>query len=327
MEGFVPREANLVCSRRFGDCKDMASILTSMLNYAKVPAYFTWIGTRDIPYDYTEVPLPIVDNHMICTIKTGEEYIFLDGTDAGCIFGMPPSSIQGKQAMLSINEKEYKILRVPVMSKGKNVVTDSTFLELTEKGITGIVKIEMKGYYASNMHSILNYKNEEERKDYFKDYFSRASNKIKFSDWNITENAEHSETTITANFELPDYGKKLAGEWYLNMNLFKWYEHQEIDYPKRTLPIQFSFLRHSSYVTAVKIPMGYKLGFMPKSDTFKNDVWGFAMNYSTSKDFVYLTQEFDTDQLMLYPDQFEKWNKVLEQLFPNYKQTISFQKN
>lgn len=327
MEGFVPREANLVCSRRFGDCKDMASILTAMLNYVKVPAYFTWIGTREIPYDYTEVPLPIVDNHMICAIKNGADYIFLDGTDDGCEFGTPPSGIQGKQAMIGISDKEFKIVRVPVTPKDHNTLTDSTFIELTDKGIVGKIKVNMKGYYATALHSILGYKNEKEREDYFKNRFQRGSNKIRFSNWKAELKDDHSEATVTADFELPDYAKKLGDEWFLNLNLFKWYEHQEIDYPKRKIPIEFEFLKHSSYVTSIKVPTGCKASYVPKSDAFKNDVWGFTMNYTTDKDHVYLSQSFDTDQLMLYPEQFEPWNKVLEHLFPNYKQTVSISKN
>ena len=326
MEGFVPREASLVCSRRFGDCKDMTSILTSMLRHAKVPAYFTWIGTREIPYDYTDVPLPIVDNHMICTIKSGEDFIFLDGTDNGCIFGAPPAGIQGKQAMIGISDTEYKIVRVPVMEKGTNTYTDSTFLELSEKGLTGRIKVNMTGYYASGVHSMLNYRNEKEREDYFKQRFGRGSNKIKFSNWKLSERDDHAVVTITADFELPDYVKKLGDEYFLNLNLFKWYEHEEIDFPKRKVPIEFSFLKHSSYVTAIRIPSGYRPSYIPNAESYKNEVWGYLMKYSVGKDQVYLAQEFDTDQLMLYPNQFEAWNKVLEHLYPNYKQTISLSK-
>ncbi len=69
LEGFVPRQAADVCTKRYGDCKDMASLITALLKLAGLNAYFTWIGTRDIPYDYTEVPLPITDNHMISTMS------------------------------------------------------------------------------------------------------------------------------------------------------------------------------------------------------------------------------------------------------------------
>lgn len=327
MEGFIPREASLVCSRKYGDCKDMTSILTAMLTYANIPAYFTWIGTRDIPYDYTEVPLPIVDNHMICTVKLGEEYVFLDGTDEGCIFGFPPYSIQGKQAMAGINENEFKILKVPVTAKEKNAYTDSTFIEWKDGALAGRIKIHMTGYHASAIQTVLSFKNEKEKEDYLKLRFSRGSNKIRFTNWKTELAPDHSEALITAEFSLPDYARNLSDEVFVNLNLFKWYEHQEIDFPKRKTPIEFKFLETSSFVTVIKIPDGYKVSYLPKGETFKNDVWGFNMKYATDTKSVYLTQSFDTNHLLLKPGQFEAWNKVLEHLFPHYKQTVAFSKN
>jgi hypothetical protein len=326
MEGFVPREATLVCSRRFGDCKDMASILTAMLNYAGVPAYFTWIGTREIPYDYTEVPLPIVDNHMICAVRADSEFIFLDGTDESCIFGRPPAGIQGKQAMIAISEKEYQIVRVPVISADKNRISDSTFLELTDAGLTGKLRISLTGYYASGIKTLLSYTNDKEREDYLKSRFSRGSNKIRFSNWKVSLEPDYNQATITADLDLPGYVRKLGDELFVNLNLFKVYEHQEIDFPKRTMPIEFQFLEQTSYVTALKIPEGSKITYTPESESFKNDVWGFSMNYQVNKGMIYLSQQFTTNQLMLYPAKFEQWNKVLEHLFPHYKQTVALSK-
>jgi hypothetical protein len=325
MEGFIPREANLVYSRRFGDCKDMASILTSMMKYAGIPSYLTWIGTRHIPYDYTDVPLPIVDNHMICTINLNGKLIFLDGTDGACLFNTPPYSIQGKQAMIGIGENKYQIIRVPIAKKENNITIDSTFMEVTEKGIAGHIKVELSGYFATTLREILNYKNEKEKDDYLKERFSRGSNKISFTNWKIVQDSDRN--IVTADFILEGYAKKLGNEWYLNMNLIKLYEHEEIDFPKREIPIEFKFLEHSSFVTALKIPDGFKISYLPKSTKYNNKTWGFNLQYSSTNGYVYLNQEFDNDYLMLEPDRFEEWNKVLENLFPNYKETISLSKN
>lgn len=327
MEGFVPREASLVCTRKFGDCKDMASILTAMLNYAKLPAYLTWIGTRNIPYEYTDVPLPLVDNHMICTINLENNYVFLDGTDAGCVFGMVPATIQGKQAMVAIGENEFKILTVPVTPKNQNTFSDSTVMELSDKGIEGHISILLRGYYASDLLAILNYKNNKERDDYLNNRFGRANNKISFINWKVEElKSDHSQARVTASFELPDYAKKVGNEWFVNLNLYKWYTGAEIDYPKRKIPIEYPFLKHSSYVTIIKVPANYTVTYVPQSDEFKNEVWGYVLKYKQTEDTVSLTQEFDDNFLMLYPGQFQDWNKVLEHLFPNYKQTLSFTK-
>lgn len=320
--GFIPREANLVCSRRFGDCKDMASILTAMLNRAKVPAYFTWIGTRHLPYKYSETPLPIVDNHMICTAYIDGKFIFLDGTDNGCVFGTPAQGIQGKDALVSINEKEYRILPVEIIAKENNRYTDSTLLFFDEKGLKGKIKIHLTGYYSSSIATTLSYRNNKEREDYFKDRFSRGSNKVIFSNWTVKQSEAKNETWITAEIELPDYAKKLGDEWLVNLNLFKLYDHQEIDYPKRKTPIENDFLKTDTYTTLVQLPEGYKVTYEPKSQNYKNEVWGFEMNYTLGKNDISLTQKFETRHLMLYPTQFEQWNKVLENLLPNYKQSV-----
>lgn len=326
MGGFVPREAGLVCNRRFGDCKDMTSILTAMLNYAHIPAYFTWIGTRDIPYDYTEVPLAIVDNHMICTIRLDNEYIFLDGTASNCEFGIPPSHIQGKQAMISLGENEYKIQRVPVMEKTYTRFYDTTFLELTDKGLSGNVHIKMTGYMAINLEDALSIRNEKENDEYFKSRFQRGSNKTRLTDFKMKRSTETNELNLSAKIEIPDYAKKVGDEWYLNMNLFKWYEHAEIDYPKRKIPIEFEFKKTARYVTVLKIPDGYKISYIPPDKIYHNDVWGFDMTYEEKPGQLILSQQFDTEQLMLYPNQFEAWNKVLENLFPLYKESILISK-
>ncbi|MBW3546439.1 MAG: transglutaminase-like domain-containing protein, partial [Bacteroidetes bacterium] len=67
MRGLIPHNGAYVFEKRFGDCKDMASILVNMMQHAGIKGYFTWIGTRDIPYSYSELPSPLVDNHMIAT--------------------------------------------------------------------------------------------------------------------------------------------------------------------------------------------------------------------------------------------------------------------
>jgi hypothetical protein len=326
MEGFVPREASLVCNRRFGDCKDMASILTIMLNHAGVPAYYTWIGSRALPYDYTDVHLPITDNHMISTIKLDTGYVFLDGTDSYCVFGAPSGHIQGKQALVGINENEYKIIRVPEYPKEKSQLVDTTYLDLTDKAISGSVSINMTGYYATDMYATMNYTNEKDREKYMRGYFNRGSNKFRLSKYDIPRTDNPNTFRLTGQFELQDYGKKIADEWYLNLNLFKFYEHQEIDYPKRDIPIEREFKGTSKYVTILNIPEGYKVSYLPESKSFHNDVWGFDITYEQKKDQVVMTQSFENNHLLLQPDKFPSWNKVLENLFPLYKETISLSK-
>lgn len=327
MEGFIPRDANFVCARRFGDCKDMSSILTVMLNAAGVPAYYTWIGTRSLPYSYRETPLPIVANHMICAIQLQkDEYIFLDGTDATCIFGIPSSHIQGKEAMIGLGPDQYKIVTVPAPPKSVSVMTDSCFLQFTDKGITGFINQRMSGYFSINTHNILSYYSGKDKEEYIKSRFTRGSNKFHLASYQVAEKADKDHISIAAKFELQDYARKLGDEWYLNLNLLRHYEHEEIDYPKRTIPMEFDFRFIKRYVTVLTIPEGYKITHLPKGKSFKNNIWGFDIQYQLKNNTLILTQEFYNDHLLLQPSQFKEWNEVLENLFPQYKESISISK-
>ena len=65
---------------------------------------------------------------------------------------------------------------------------------------------------------------------------------------------------------------------------------------------------------------------MPEGKSFKNEVWGFDLKYEQDNNRLILTQEFDNDHLLLRQDKFQAWNKVLEHLFPSYKESISLSK-
>jgi hypothetical protein len=122
---------------------------------------------------------------------------------------------------------------------------------------------------------------------------------------------------------LPDYVRTLDAEIFFNLNLFRWFEHQEIDYPKRKSPMEFPYLEKTSYTIQFDIPEGYKVSHLPAGESYKNDIWGFELKYGSDPSKVWMTYQNDTDQLLLQPNQFEKWNKVLEHLFPHYKETVA----
>ncbi len=113
-EGFIPREASLICERKFGDCKDMASIITAMAKYAKVKnVYIAWIGTRDIPYSYNDLATPAVDNHIIAVYKKGKNTSFSTQRTKKQYMESQQPSFKEKKPMYD-NGDTYKIVPVPL---------------------------------------------------------------------------------------------------------------------------------------------------------------------------------------------------------------------
>jgi hypothetical protein len=263
---------------------------------------------------------------MICTILLNGKYIFLDGTDPFCVFVMPSEFIQDKQAMVAIDDSTYKILTVPVIPKETNALTDSTWLELTDAGLRGRVVLDLHGYASMRMQGSLFYTDTKDLTEFMKGRFFRGSNKFQLDTFQVDDLNDKGHIEVMAGFHLPDYAKHIGGDWYVNLNLFKFYVHQEIDYPKRLMPISYPYLDKRKYTVALKIPDGYTVSYLPQNKSYHNAVWGFDLRYEQRGDLLILTQEFDNDHLMLQPDQFADWNKVLENLFPLYKETVSLSK-
>lgn len=328
LEGFVPRKPLLVCNRRFGDCKDMSCLLTTLLQMAGIDAHFTWIGTRDIPYDYTDVSLPITDNHMICAANINGQWIFLDATDPNCIFGFPSGFIQGKQALVAINETEYKALRVPEVSAEQNTIVDSTFITVASNGITGNMTVYYNGYCGIDVYNSLLYKDTKDTREYVKYRMGKASNKFIMNDYSLQYlNRDEKTVNIKADFDVPDYSKKIANELYINLNLEKFFTGSSvIDTARRKVAVENEYKYSINQYTILDVPKEYTISYLPKDFTLSNDVMDFAIRYTQQPDRVIAQQKLQYKKLLVQPGDFDKWNSSIKQILTQYKEQLVLQK-
>ncbi len=323
LEGFRPRQAADVCNKRYGDCKDMSSIITEMLRIAGIQAYYTWIGTRSLPYDYSELPLPIVDNHMISTANIDGQWYFLDGTNPHSTLELPPSSIQDKEALVAISDKEYKVIRVPVAEAEKNLIVDSTFISLTDAGIKGEEKVNYYGYFGEDVYTALMYKDEKETKVYVNSRMGKASNKFILGEYSINRvNPDENIANITAAFEVPGYSKKAGNEYYINLNLEKLFESQIIDTTKRKVPKESEFKYVIRQYHVLDIPRGYTVSYKPDNFSFSDSLVSVKITYEVKDGKIIAAQEMQNKKLMIYPSEFDEWNKAIKAVQAQYKETV-----
>jgi hypothetical protein len=324
--GFVPREATLVCSRRFGDCKDMASTLVEMIRAAGLEAYKTWIGTRDIPYSFADVPSPMSTNHMICTyIENGKPY-FLDATGKDAPFNFFTSMIQGKEAFVGMGPGKFKILKVPVMDTDKNELMDSTYLTIDNSEIKGNGYLRASGYEKIIAgRQLMNYENKE-KQDVLMQLVRKGNNKFRV-DSSSFDNLEDRDKDlgIRYKFEINDYLQKNDKDVYINMQLEKEYQNDLIE-PDREAPREFEYKKINKNVNILEIPKGYKASYIPQNSNYSGPMFGFKINYELkgnkiiSRSYVYI------NTLMLDKGDFDSWNKMIHQLTRAYNETVTLTK-
>ncbi|MFM9945596.1 MAG: DUF3857 domain-containing protein [Bacteroidia bacterium] len=321
--GFIPRKPSLVCSRKYGDCKDIANLLYTMLNYAKIPTYHTWIGTNDIPYRFDELPIMGVANHMIAAVWLNNRWYFLDGTANFLSYKYPSDFIQGKQAMISINKDSFLLAMVPVISAETNLVTDTFYLKTAGDTIKGNAIKIMDGLSRCSFISALYYTSGNKINEILEEYLEVGQNNCVVTNiktWGVK--GRDSLLKFTYNFKVPKYINQIEDKIYINLNIHKIWDNSDIDIETRSR--EFIFDKKNSYhkVIIFEIPDNFTVTKLP--DNFSKEYlgFGFKFNYELKNNKVIYTQKYWFDTLEINKLDFENWNKLLEHLYKAYTQTI-----
>jgi hypothetical protein len=321
-EGFIPREASLICERKFGDCKDMASIITAMAKYANVKNVFiSWIGTRDIPYSYNELPTPAVDNHMIALYKKGEEYIFLDATDKETLYGIPTGFIQGKEALYGDGDS-YKIISVPIVPAEKNEIKEQVKISIEKDKLVGSGKIEFNGYNRSRILSRLGDSTNKIKFEMIKSLVLKGNNKFNLKEY-TEENIKDRDKPyqIDYNFDLGNYIIRVDKEMYINLFLDKPLEKVIIE-KDRSSQFEFEHLNYINSQYELEIPKNCTVKYLPKNFSLDNNYIKADFVYEIKNNKIFLTLQLKQKKLMLDKADFELWNKTIKDLKNNYSDTL-----
>lgn len=325
--GFVPREANDVFQKKYGDCKDNSSILHKMLEIAGLQGNLTWIGTRKIPYSYSEVPTPAVDNHMILSYSDKGTTYFLDATGRYTPLEFPSSFIQGKEALITKGDNRFELVTVPVIPADKNAQIETNSINIVGNGIEGNSKTILTGYQKIDYFNRLENANTETKlTDFYNVWLRKGSNKFLIKSVN-EKNKYHYEDDfeIDYSFTVNDYVKNLGDEIYINMNLNR--ELSDFKTEKdRKYEIDYDYKQHFSFTNVLNIPEGYQLEYLPDAINVSNEFMEAAISYTTENNKVIYKHTITLDFLTLDTTQQKKVNELIKKIDKQYKEIVILKK-
>ncbi|SRX73406.1 DUF3857 domain-containing protein [Aequorivita antarctica] len=325
--GFIPREANQVFKKKYGDCKDNSSILFKMLEIAGLKGNLTWIGTRDIPYSYEEVPTPMVDNHMILSYFDGADIYYLDATGRNIPITYPSSFIQGKEALIALDDSNYRIAKVPIIPAEMNSVKDKTQLKFEGKQLVGVTEVEISGYNKIDyIYALGNLNTKNERDIFYNEIFQKGNNKFIAQNISETNKDDYDKNIIvTYNFTIGDYFKQFGDQIFLNLNLNKYVSQYRTD-PNRKRDIEVDFKNYYTFETELQIPEGYSVAYLPESQIFEIDYIKATISYSQIDGKIQYKHTVICDFLNLNLEQQKEVNELITKVEKAYKEVVTFTK-
>ncbi|MFT3794101.1 DUF3857 domain-containing protein [Flavobacterium sp.] len=326
-EGFIPREASVVYERKYGDCKDMGSIISAMAHYAGIKnVAISWIGTRDIPYSYGELPTPAVDNHMIAVYKAGEKYYFLDATDKYTRFGLPTGFIQGKQAMVYGDEK-FTIVDVPLTSAEDNMAFDQADVKIEGDKLIGTGKLTLEGYNRSDILSAMGDITGKARQDFMKELLLKGNNKFKLVSYS-EENAADRDLPyiINSKFEIDNYLVRVDQDIYVGLCMDKRFEMLQLE-DDRQWKFDLHFMAKSASAYALEIPAGYKVKYVPEPFKIDNELFYVDAKYTTKGNKIKVDILLHSKKIMLDKSDFKLWNETIRKMKNYFSESLILSQN
>ena len=323
MDGIVPRNADEVFRKRYGDCKDKTSLLHVLLSNAGLRSYICWIGTDELPYRYDELPSPATDNHMIVVLELDSVPYFLDATGSYQNISRPTNFIQGKEALAAVDSLQYRIFRVPELSAERNVVIDSVRFELLPTGeLSGAGALYVCGAPKQNLQYSLLGKDAQSQHKTLRSYLQLGNNACLLNSYSIQGN-ESFDTVITALYSLavPNYVRKAGTDYYINMNMYRGWESFDIE-AGRVTSLYMAYRSSYSNVFTLTVPDGYQVATVPLDESYSHPLFGFETRYTVVGNSVRYEHSVRIDVRMLSPDMFGQWREYMEGLKRSYRQTM-----
>ena len=327
LAGYIPRTAEDVLSKKYGDCKDKANLLRWLLKAINVDAYVAWIGTRDIPYKVSEVPTMLPFNHMIVAAKIDGKWKYLDGTAEFHNANTIPHSIQNKDILISISKDSFLLNQVPILDKSQNLHANVLDLKLKNDSIVGTYSMTYAGNYRSKILMFVNDIPEKERTKELED-ICRSGNDRAMSKL-ISANGENQLDeflTYKYEFKIPKYAHKIDDKIFVNPAYNKYFLDDKIDISERSVSIEMYFPYEIKDTVKIEIPTGYSSSYLPKPISFKNPHFGFDVNYILKDNKVYYSFYGFVDKQLITNDMFVAWNEMIDQLTNVFNESIIFEK-
>jgi hypothetical protein len=319
--GHQPHAAGDVLAHGYGDCKDKATLLNTMLQVIGVEAYNVMISA-DRGYVRQDFPTPMF-GHSISAIRVPDgvpaqslyatvddpklgKLLFFDPTDPYTALGYLPSSEQDGYALV-VSQAGGELVRVPLLPASTNRLLRTGTLTLSEAGsLDGTVQEARWGAPAELRRAQLIGIEPKLRAKVFEEFLGTTLNSFTLTHASIG-NLEQYDQTLTLNYSFvsTDYAKPAGNLLILQPRVVGTKGWNILAGKPRKYPIEFKEATRQDDVFDITLPKGYVVDELPKPvkaecpyGTYKSEVQvnGNVLHYKRTyeiTDVVVPTQKLD----------------------------------
>ena len=240
--GWQPYDAVLTETRKFGDCKDMSTLLISRLRNQNYQAFPVLVLTRDNGRIDKNFP-SLTFNHAITVAIHDNDTIWMDPTCNSCAFGELPGGDKDIDVLV-ITEDGGKIRRTPKDRPEDNQLIRNTKISIgSDRSISIVSRSVLFGQNGRGTREYLSDKSENEKSTYLERYLNRKETIFKLDSFQFENEDLISEPFVmeikSTTLKPVD---KIGNKWYINPFIsFREKNLTKVKTTERIYPINLGF--------------------------------------------------------------------------------------
>lgn len=322
--GYEPHSATDIFKNKYGDCKDQAILLVTMLKEAGLVAWPVLIPTKDSYNLDLEFPSLFFD-HCIVAIPFKERVVFLDPTAETCSFDDLPPDDQMRRVLI-FQEDKYEIKETPLYPAQHNLIKQELKLKInSDETMVAQRDIFSFGMYDQGQRYWLLYTPpkliEEALKEKIQDV-SIGANLIKYE----IKNLEDLNMPVILNYSFygPEYFT-VAGNLRIMPQLSS-VDVSVVAKNKRQYPIDFGILDMQQVILEIEIPDNFVIRYIPPVVNEDSPWFNFRAEYSVKAKRLIFKQKQELKKNTVKEEEYPQFKTFFENLAKKIKQRVVLEK-
>ena len=341
--GYVPHSAAAVFAKQYGDCKDKANLMRSMLKAAGLSSYLVAIFSGDKTHVRDQWPSPHQFNHMILAAAVPDtvtaptvvatplgRLLIFDPTDDKTPMGDLPWYEQGSLALL-LAADHGDLVKMPVAQPEANTTDVSVNATLAPDGALTASFVNAKAGQAASMER---HRHATENTEQYKTGYQRALNDhakgALISKLVAEDRFEQNKFDLSVDFESREYGQLMQGRLLIfNPAVVALLRAVAPEFPKHEQRVGPVVLRAALYrkTVHVKLPAGFAIDEAPIPATMQSAFAKFTLTFKQEPGMLTMVEELRTEAATLPPDQFETVKTFFDNCHGADRQNVVLAKN
>lgn len=320
MGGYQPHAASETFNNTYGDCKDKAVLLSTMLRQIGVGSFLLLthtdrgVVTPDFPTMYSfnhevlaiGVPMSLPGEGSLAIYqhaKLGRLLIF-DPTSSMTPLGMLPAYLQGNRGLL-VTADGGEIINFPNQPADTNRLQRTAVLNLSDAGgISGQVKEVRTGFSANEKRAELLSLALPERKKAVERFLSVFLQGFTVKEYSI-ENLENydQELSLQYTFEAPAYAKQMGGLWLVRPRVLGAKANMVFESEDRKYPLELDAASVQTDTFDITLPQGYIVDELPAAVDVRNNYVRYSSKCEQKTDTLHYERRYEIDDVVVPADQ------------------------